>query len=165
MLIKDPGQRPSIEKLITVPIIRKAIISLVIESESELFFELRNILIEKDSTLELEIPIPIDEIRVSYSLSHIKELPTTISQIDLPLSYQAVAFVYLSGDRLYTAADETLYVYSMSDHTSPIATYQLGGELCDSGIITDNHLYLSDGRNKLRVFIVTTSLSQPLVPV
>ena len=96
------------------------------------------------------------------ALNHLKELPATVSQIDLPESYKAVAFVYLSGDRLYTAADKTLYVYSMSDHTSPIATYQLGGQ-CDSGIIADNHLYL--GGEKLHVFEVTTSLSQPLIPV
>ena len=63
---------------------------------------------------------------------------------------------------MYTAGDETLYVYSMSDHTSPIATYQLGGE-CYSGIITDNHLYLG-GYKKLQVFEVTTSLTQPLIP-
>ena len=64
---------------------------------------------------------------------------------------------------MYTALDETLYVYSMSDHTSPIATYQLGG-WCESGIITDNHLYLG-GRYKLHVFEVTTSLTQPLISV
>jgi hypothetical protein len=51
----------------------------------------------------------------------------------------------------------------MSDHTSPIATYQLGGG-CRSGIITDNHLYLGV-RLKLHVFEVTTSLTQPLIPV
>jgi hypothetical protein len=72
-----------------------------------------------------------------------------------------VSFVYLSGDRLYTAGDKTLYVYSMSDHTSPIATYPLCGQ-CVSGIITDNHLYL-DGEKKLHVFEVSTSLTQPLV--
>ena len=64
---------------------------------------------------------------------------------------------------MYTGGDETLYVYSMSDHTSPIATYQLGG-WCFSGIITHNHLYLG-GWKKLHVFEVTTSLTQPLIPV
>ena len=64
---------------------------------------------------------------------------------------------------MYTAADETLYVYSMSDHTSPFATYQLGGR-CFSGIITDNHLYLG-GYEKLYVFEVTATLTQPLIPV
>ena len=94
------------------------------------------------------------------ALNHLKELPATVSQIDLTLSYRQVFFVYLSGDRLYTATDKTLFVYSMSDHTSPIATYQLYGK-CFSGIIADNHLYLG-GRN-LQVFEMTTSLTQPLI--
>ena len=51
----------------------------------------------------------------------------------------------------------------MSDRTSPIATYQLGGQCC-SGIITDNHLYLG-GEYVMHVFEVTASLTQPLVPV
>jgi hypothetical protein len=99
------------------------------------------------------------------ALNHLKDLPSTVSQIDLPASdYYPVSFVYISGDRLYTVAgDETLYVYSMSDHTSPIATYQLGGE-CVSGIITENNLYLG-GEKRLFVFEVTTSLNQPLIPV
>jgi hypothetical protein len=76
------------------------------------------------------------------ALNHLKDLPSTVSQIDLPESYDnGVYFVYLSGDKLYTAGDKTLYVYSMSDHTSPIATYQLSKK-CLSGIITDNYLYL-----------------------
>ena len=132
--------------MIEAPIIRNAIIRLVTESEPELCFELRKILVEKDSSLKADIPIPIEFIQpqVSHSLSHLKELSTTLSQIDLPESeYNRVSFVYLSGDRLYTGGeDETLYVYSMSDHISPIATYQLGGWGCHSGIITDNYLYL-----------------------
>jgi hypothetical protein len=64
---------------------------------------------------------------------------------------------------LYTVADETLYVYSMSDHTSNIATYQLDWG-CRSGIIAENHLYLG-GSMKLFVFEVTTSLTHPLIPV
>jgi hypothetical protein len=51
----------------------------------------------------------------------------------------------------------------MSDHTSPIATYQLGG-LFASGIIADNHLYLGIEK-KLHVFIENSSLTQPLIPV
>jgi hypothetical protein len=70
--------------------------------------------------------------------------------------------VYLSGDRLYTEADETLYVFSMSDHRSPIATYPLGGR-CYSAMIIDDRLYL--GANNLYVFKVSTSLTQPLTPV
>jgi hypothetical protein len=93
------------------------------------------------------------------ALNHLKDLPSTISQIDLPESKSdSVSFVYLTGDRLYTAGyDETLYVYSLSDHTSPIATYQLDG-LCFSGIIADNHLYLGETR-VLHVFEVTTSIT------
>jgi hypothetical protein len=98
------------------------------------------------------------------ALNHFKELPATFSQIDLTESGQQVYFVYLSGDRLYTAGgDKTLYVYSMSDHTSPIATYQLGG-YCRSAIITDNHLFLGVDK-KLHVFEITTSLIEPLIPV
>ena len=70
--------------------------------------------------------------------------------------------MYLSGDRLYTAADETLYVYSMSDLRSPIATYPLGG-WCYSGMIIDDSLYL--GADNLYVFKVTASLTQPLTKV
>ena len=61
------------------------------------------------------------------ALNHLIELPATVSQIYLPDRDFAVSFVYLSGDRLYIAGDKTLYVHSISDHTSPIATYQLGG--------------------------------------
>ena len=67
----------------------------------------------------------------------------------------------LSEGRLYTAADETLYVYSMSDYTFPICTYQLGGH-CESGIITNSHLYLGGGKGKLHVFELTISLTQEL---
>ena len=56
------------------------------------------------------------------ALNHLKELPSTQSQIDLPESDDIVFFVYLSGDRLYTAADKTLYVYSLRDLTSPSVT-------------------------------------------
>jgi len=76
-----------------------------------------------------------------------------------------VKFVHLSGDRLYTYADETLYVYSMSDFKTPIDTKQLSDK-CYSGMsIDDNHLYLG-GTNKLHVFKVAYSDSEPpLTPV
>ena len=64
---------------------------------------------------------------------------------------------------MYTAGGETLYVYSMSDHISRVATYQLG-EKCYSGIMSDNHLFLGGGK-KLFVFKITISLIQPLVQV
>jgi hypothetical protein len=88
------------------------------------------------------------------ALNHLKELPSKISQIDLPKRSYTVSFVCLSGDRLYIAVDWALFVYSMSDHTSLIATYQLGS-FCPSGIITDNHLYLG-GDKKLHLFEITT---------
>jgi ABC-type Fe2+-enterobactin transport system substrate-binding protein len=86
------------------------------------------------------------------ALNHLKELPATVSLIDLPESKDKVHFIYLSGERLYTAAGETLFVFSMSDQTSHIATYYLGERYrCFSGIITDNHLYLGCD-DKLHVF-------------
>jgi hypothetical protein len=89
------------------------------------------------------------EDRVSHSLLHIEDTPSNISQVDLPGNDQ-VCFVYLSGDRLYTEADETLHVFSMNDLSSSIATYPLGG-WCFSAIISDNRLYLGGGR-KLHVY-------------
>jgi hypothetical protein len=97
------------------------------------------------------------------ALNDLNWLPSTRTQIDLPKSYNQVYFVYLSGDRLYTTKDKTLYVYSMSDHTSPIATYKQGG-MCYSGIIANKILYLG-GNKKLHLFEVKSSLTQPLDPV
>jgi len=65
------------------------------------------------------------EDRVSHSLLNRNMLPFKTSKVDLPLGSQDVTFVYLSGDRLYTAIDKTLNVYLVSDTTSPIATYKL----------------------------------------
>jgi serine/threonine protein kinase len=42
LLTKDPEQRPSIQELIKVPIIRDAIDALIKEFEGKIFFELRN---------------------------------------------------------------------------------------------------------------------------
>ena len=89
-------------------------------------------------------------------------MPATVSQINLPKNEHGCLSLFLSGDRLYAAAEETLYVYTVSDHKSPIATYELS-DWCFSGIITDNHLYLSVYK-KLYVFEVTTSINQPLLP-
>ena len=81
------------------------------------------------------------EERISYSLSHRNEIPCTTSQVDLPSkSDYRVFFVYLSGDKLYTASGNTLYVYLVSDTTAPIATYSLSAE-CYSGMISDVRLY------------------------
>jgi hypothetical protein len=72
--------------------------------------------------------------------------------------------VYLNGDRLYTERGGNLYVYSLSDFYSPIATYPLG-VWCASGIITDNRLYLGGGGKKLHIFEVSDSITQPLEQV
>ena len=63
--------------------------------------------------------------RVSDSLLHINDLLCTTSQINLPDSgYEGhVSFVELNGDKLYIAADKTLYVYLVSDTTTYFATY------------------------------------------
>ena len=47
----------------------------------------------------------------------------------------------LSGDRLYVAADKTVYVYLVSEFISPIAAYNLVGNIW-SGLIADNCLFL-----------------------
>ena len=69
-----------------------------------------------------------------------------VSQLDLPRS-SYVFCVYLSGDKLYTAVGKTLYVYLVSDITTPIATYSLS-KGCFSVIISENRLYLG-GREYL----------------
>jgi hypothetical protein len=83
--------------------------------------------------------------------------------IDLPESSKRVSFVYLWGDRLYTETNETLYVYSLSDFTSPCANYRLYNTWY-SALITENRLYLG-GILKLHIFEVTPSLTEPLTPV
>ena len=81
-----------------------------------------------------------------------------------PAGDDKVYFVYLNGYRLYTERGKNLYVYSLSDPSSPIATYPLGG-WCYSGIIAGNRLYLA-GEKKLHIFeVITTSSTQPLNPV
>ena len=95
--------------------------------------------------------------------SKINDLPCGISSIQFPEGTDYLYFVYLNGDRLYAEVDETLYVYSVGDLTSPSATYPLGSG-CVSGLITDNRLYLG-GYYKLHIFEVTPSLTEPLRPV
>jgi hypothetical protein len=123
-----------------------------------MYYALRNSLIEKDSSFIVDLPVFED--LVSFSFLRHNELTSTISQVDLPTGDNDLSFVYLNGDRLYTERSKNLYVYSLSDISSPIATYPLGGG-CYSGIITDNRLYLG-GWKKLHIFDVTTSISQPL---
>ena len=73
---------------------------------------------------------------------HRADLPCKISKVDIPDSGY-VFFVYLSGEKVYTAVDKTMYVYLVSDTTSPIATYSLRN-VCFSGLIKDNRLYLGE---------------------
>jgi hypothetical protein len=102
------------------------------------------------------------EDRVSRSLLHRNSVPCATSQVDLPVKNN-VFFVYLSEDKLYTAADVTLYVYSVGDFTSPSASYPLD-DICNSALITENRLYLG-GCKSLHIFEVTPSLTEPLTPV
>ena len=125
-----------------------------------MYSALRNSLIEKDSSFTKDLPFSLEDI--SYSLLHHDELTSTISQVE-PARDDFVWFVYLNGDRLYTERGENLYVYSLSDLYSPIATYPLRGR-CLSGIITDNCLYLG-GVKGLHIFEVSDSISQPLKQV
>ena len=70
--------------------------------------------------------------------------------------------MYLTGDRLYTTSDKTLYVYLVSDKTSLIATYSLSND-CYSGL-SGNRLYLGE-EYYLEIFDLATSLTQPLTLV
>ena len=71
--------------------------------------------------------------------------------------------MHLSGEKLYTAAGKTLYVYLVSNITSFIATYSLSDD-CNSGMISDNRLFLG-GKYYLKIFELSTSLTQPLSPI
>lgn len=136
LLTKDPEQRPSIHELTKFPVIRKALDNLLSEFEGKTLFELRNSLNLK------EIPVkPAYKVHVPEADSSIKDLSCGISTIEFPQSTEKLYFVYLSGGRLYTEVDNTLFVFSMGDLTSPSATYPLG-ERCFSGLISDKHLYL-----------------------
>jgi len=69
----------------------------------------------------------------------IKDLPFTSSKIDLPEA-DYVNFVLISEDKLYGGSNSNLYIYSLSDLTSPIATIPI--ERIFSCILIDNRLYL-----------------------
>jgi serine/threonine protein kinase len=158
LLTKDPEQRPSIQELTIVQVIRNALDNLLKEFDGKIHSELRNSLLLK------ELPVkPGDIVHAHGFVSYIDEGPFDISLIEIPDGESYVHFVYLSCGRLYTESDETLYVYSLDDLTSPSATYPLG-ESINSGLITDNRLYLG-GDKKLHIFEVTPSLTEPLTPV
>ena len=94
------------------------------------------------------------------ALEHIEELPRTTSKVELPRSRDAVFLVLLSGDRLYTSEFGTLNVYSVSDLTSPIASFDLP-ENCISGLIANNCLFLG-ASNCIIVYEISASLTEPL---
>ena len=50
-------------------------------------------------------------------------------------------FVLLNEERVYSAADNILYVHLLSDLKTPIAKYPLD-DICNACIIADNRLYL-----------------------
>lgn len=71
--------------------------------------------------------------------------------------------MFLSGDRLYTVGFKTIYVYSMSDHTFPLATYVLPPVIFKSGLITDNLFFLGvEDSNEIIVYEIFASLTEPL---
>jgi hypothetical protein len=132
---------------------------LIKNTEASIYSALRNSLIEKDSSFDLDLPLPLED-RVTYSLLHHEEFISAISQLDLP-GDDRICFLYMNGDRIYIERGNNLQVYSLSDISSPIAIYPLVGGCC-SGILTENHLYLG-GIGKLHIFEVTTSIIQPLM--
>ena len=96
------------------------------------------------------------------AVEHIDILPCTISTVDVPGRIDEVYFVLLSRDRLYTEANSTLYVYSVNDLTSAIATYDLLGQRYFSGLIADNCLYIGSWCCNLIVYKISDSLTEPL---
>jgi hypothetical protein len=158
LLIKDPEQRPSIQDLINTPIIRRAVISLIKGFEGDILYELIFYLTENDPKFKEDLPEFEDA--VSDALYYNKSLPCTISQINFPqIKNHPVYFVEMSEDRLYTVANHTLFVYSLSDLTSPLATYPAGGIW--SGHTYDKRFYLG-GVDRLDIFEVSDSITEPL---
>ena len=94
-------------------------------------------------------------------LEHIYRIPCEISTVALPETGGSVQFVLLSGDRLYTSAEQTLYVYSLSDFTSPIATDRVYYN-CWSGLITNDLLFLGEGSSNIIVYKLSRSIAYPL---
>ena len=88
------------------------------------------------------------------ALDHIQHLPFTISKIDIPL---CADIVLLSGDRVYTVVDKTIFVYSMGDLTHPVFSHPLDVFLFSAKFV-DNRLYLGS-ECMLFVFEVTLSLT------
>jgi hypothetical protein len=96
------------------------------------------------------------------AFNHIEDLLFIISAVQVPFCKDFARFVLLSGDRLYTVGHKTLYIYSMMDHTFPIATYVLP-DSCHSGLIADNFLFLGgENFNGIIVYELSASLTEPL---
>jgi hypothetical protein len=80
------------------------------------------------------------------ALDHIEDLPFTISQIEFDALSEEddddyPLFVHLSGERVFACIRDTLYVYSVSEPSLPIAFYPLG-DICTSAKIVENFLFL-----------------------
>jgi hypothetical protein len=76
------------------------------------------------------------------AFENISEHHRVISSVELPTSGVKVSFVCISEERLYTSSYKTLYVYSMSDLSLPIASYYFPTGGCLSGLIANNFLFL-----------------------
>jgi hypothetical protein len=76
---------------------------LIKEFEGKLFSELRDSLLEKDSSFEVDFPLPYPD-RVAYYFQHTEDLSPSISQVDFLVGIvgMQIEFVCLSGERLYT---------------------------------------------------------------
>jgi hypothetical protein len=66
----------------------------------------------------------------------------------------------MSGDIIYIIVDKTIHIYTLANPISLITTYPLN-YFCNSGIITDNHLYIG-GLEKLIVLEQQRSMRKPL---
>lgn len=99
------------------------------------------------------------------ALKHIEQFPCTISTVELQRGVGTVTFMLLSGDRLFYQSGKLLCVYSVSEITSSLATYDLV-DRCNSGLIADSRLFLDGGiSNKIIVYEMQISLSDPLKKV
>jgi hypothetical protein len=66
-----------------------------------------------------------------------------MTQIELTegFNFLKVHFVHLNAGLLYTEVDKILHVYSVSDLSTPIASYEIDNH-CYSCIIADSQVYL-----------------------
>jgi hypothetical protein len=97
------------------------------------------------------------------ALSHIRDLPQTVTERNFGYRDYPLTLVYLDRDRLYTEVNDNLLVFLINDLTSPIASYPLNGQSF-SCLVSENRLYINGG-SIMHVFEVSTSLTEPLVEV